>query len=410
MAQAGSEQPSPGEVPRGLLSGEACRSDVEDLKEELNALTDILLSQGIVCRGRLMAQLHRRRFQRSIQRFPLGGSTATMPDMTAVTEVLSRVGAHAGLTSGLNLRATCSSSSRGTSANVLRGNSTAQAYVIGGESNGHILSSAESLHSERMSSWEELCAPDSRTWAACAGLSGRLFICGGNDGVQVLNSVASFSPVANCWEAMPSLIRRREGAAAAAAGGLLYILGGGDGASVHDSTECLDPETGCWMLLPTLRYPRVGCAAGAIDGQVYVCGGSDGRESMSSVERYDPSRGEWEDLPPMSQDRERFGAAAVKRYLYVCGGWSSRGDGQVLVSAERYDPANGSWEDLAPMPQRRHGIAAACLDGRLLICGGSYGRQDVRSAEMYDPVAMAWVQMPGMHLSRNCAAIASLRY
>eukprot|EP00439_Symbiodinium_sp_Y106_P042664 s2689_g5.t1 len=83
---------------------------------------------------------------------------------------------------------------------------------------------------------------------------------------------------------------------------------------------------------------------------------------------------------------------------------------QVLRSVERFDPHLGHWEDLAPMPQRRHGVAAAALEGQLWVCGGSYGRQDVRTVEVYDVDTFAWVQMPSMHMPRNCASMAFVRF
>ncbi|CAE7226541.1 KLHL12 [Symbiodinium natans] len=167
------------------------------------------------------------------------------------------------------------------------------------------------------------------------------------------------------------------------------------------------------MLLPNMEVPRLGCAAVSLRGQAIVCGGSGRHGSLASVETYDAAEGQWQALPPMRDARERFAAAVVQGSIYVCGGWyytEAEPSARVLRSVERFDPRLGRWEDLAPMPQRRHGLAAGALGCQLWVCGGSYGRQDVRTVEVYDVDTFAWVQMPSMHMPRNCASMAFVRF
>lgn len=67
-----------------------------------------------------------------------------------------------------------------------------------------------------------------------------------------------------------------------------------------------------------------------------------------------------------------------------------------------------SWDLRSDMIDERGGhIAAALPDGTVLVAGGS-GTQLLKQAELYDPVANAWIQLPDMATPRHLAASASL--
>ncbi|CAK9101933.1 Kelch-like protein diablo [Durusdinium trenchii] len=102
---------------------------------------------------------------------------------------------------------------------------------------------------------------------------------------------------------------QRAGASAAACGGRLYVCGGAFGAQMLNSVERFDPKVGTWETLPPMSARRAYVAAATIAGTIHVFGGSDGGQCLLSSERFDPVANTWSQLPDMTE--RRSGAASV---------------------------------------------------------------------------------------------------
>jgi N-acetylneuraminic acid mutarotase len=75
---------------------------------------------------------------------------------------------------------------------------------------------------------------------------------------------------------------------------------------------------------------------------------------------------------------------------------------QDLTSAEVYDPKTGEWSDVASMEMSRQSAGGALLqDGRVLVAGGSDGVSVIADAEVYDPDADVWVEVAPMSQIRK---------
>merc|ERR1712232_260763 len=88
-------------------------------------------------------------------------------------------------------------------------------YLVGGHNQTiSTVSSAERFRPDSRR-WERLppmrC---SRAHAASAVLSGKLYVCGGNDGSETLHTVERFNPLTTMWEDLPPMLGRRWIAAA----------------------------------------------------------------------------------------------------------------------------------------------------------------------------------------------------
>merc|ERR1719183_2179005 len=96
-------------------------------------------------------------------------------------------------------------------------------------------------------------------------MAGRIYLCGGRDGVKFLSSVERFDPASPAsWETLRPMSARRAMAATAVLAGRLYVCGGHDGAEFRRSVERFDPERGTWELLPPMRGRRSSASACAI--------------------------------------------------------------------------------------------------------------------------------------------------
>lgn len=224
-----------------------------------------------------------------------------------------------------------------------------------------------------------------------------------------------------------------------------------------------DPERGVWdqAFLPvsdnaTNRWlppvPRVvhagGVSATAPDGTIYRVGGTgyplnrherDPRSwhqwaLLDVVQAYGPETHEWKERRPMRRTRQEFaGAFGADGKLYVFGGYGHRGSvheedyatkeefeaaaremraygKEALRSVEVYDPATDTWSERSPMPEGRHAMGAALgADGRIYVVGGAVSYSDPvgsRSVFVYDPTTDRWSEGPPLRRGRFHHAVA----
>ena len=133
--------------------------------------------------------------------------------------------------------------------------------------------------------------------------------------------------------------------AAAAVGGKIYIFGGFDGTNVLNSVMMYDPVTDMWTgglaPVPTLRGALYGVATKG--NKVYVIGGWDNVYPFSTlvgstVEAYKVSKDSWETgLSPMTTERAETGCVAHGGRIYVIGG-GQPGFGNPISACEVYKP------------------------------------------------------------------------
>lgn len=242
-----------------------------------------------------------------------------------------------------------------------------------------------------------------------------VYVCGGTNGNNALNSAEYLRPGADQWEPLPSFRIPRVGAVGVAYRGCLFLCGGSDEGGLGQATgnnlcsvDCFNPEHYAWEDVPDMLERRTAACGAALGDHLYVVGGEGGghREFvLGTVERlcYDTSiscsdRGAkekssafgWETAPPMRF--HRFGAACVSLQgrLYVCGGsiglFARR-------SAESFDPASGQWESLPDMCHWRVGAIAAAHGRRILICGGDLMSPSAPTMEQFDIDLHAWSEL-----------------
>lgn len=260
------------------------------------------------------------------------------------------------------------------------------------------------------------------------GGQGKLYVCGGGDGQEVLSSMEFLDLRTGRWHAGPSMSRPRQGAASVFAPDCFYVCGGSDGHGVLNSSERFDPLTGEWQAIPPMLMPRIAACVGALAGCIYVCGGKY-HVPLSSTERFDPRSCVWRQMPHMSQARAFAMAAVVNGRMVVIGG-VDQGDVQgwqppagsdsaleaayglcrlhlqgSLASAESFDAASETWSPLPPMAFRRCAAALASTRQRIYICGG-YDGADIRAAECFSAADSSWEILPPMLQARRNAVAA----
>jgi hypothetical protein len=78
--------------------------------------------------------------------------------------------------------------------------------------------------------------------------------------------------------------------------GLIYVVGGGDGREWLNSAEVFDPKRNKWSQIASLKIKRWKCGLVALGGYLYALGGMDSPQAgswgspLNSVERFSPGK------------------------------------------------------------------------------------------------------------------------
>ncbi|CAK9003541.1 unnamed protein product [Durusdinium trenchii] len=391
------------------FAGRDWQLQIENLKDEVRALKESVITKGFLSEDFFLSYLHRIRFQRVCQQHPwkhcpdekeVGLWSVLQAGLSKAVLGFAGVAAVGALCrASRELGAEASKAKKAV--DCLAAGGRGQVFICGGYDGSRLLSEVHRFD-PKANSWGSVPAlPVPREASVAAVLGGQIVVCGGFDGQRQLDQAVRFDPMAGTWQELPPMHCRRSGATAAVVQGHgLVVCGGFDGEEYLSSVERL---TDHWEMLPSMTFSREGASCAELWGKVYVCGGNDGANTLKEVERFNFEVGQWEALPPMLVRRDGPAAAALSGRIWVCGGF----DGQQslsLSSIECFDPHRGFWRKLRSMLSRRAGAACAVVSGQLYICGGYDGAQNLQECERLDPAQGMWELLPSM--PRRCGYCA----
>ena len=249
--------------------------------------------------------------------------------------------------------------------------------------------------------------PSSRQEVGVGVLDGKVYVIGGFQDGQTVNTVERYDPVSNRWDEvdpLPAPLPLNH-AAVAVVGSRLFVVGGlTQFFSPVDSLYCFDAEDEEWTEKASLPAARGACAAAVIDGLIYAAGGfPSARRQDFAV--YDPGADDWDPLPSMTAPRDHLAAAAVGGFFYAISGRSG-GFNALRPEVERYDPSTRMWSNVRDIPTPRAGIAAAVVNGRIYVFGGEGNVNNPPTntfleTEEYNPSTDEWRELAPMPIGKH---------
>ncbi|XP_040214883.1 kelch-like protein 10 [Rana temporaria] len=237
-----------------------------------------------------------------------------------------------------------------------------------------------------------------RAYHGTAYLNGYVYLVGGLDGINYLNSVTRFDPVRKIWQQVAPMNDNRCYVSTVVLENRLYAMGGFDGHIRLESAECYDPETNQWDLIAPMNEIRSDAKATILNGKIYICGGFNGEEYLFTAEVYNPTTDQWSMIAPMWNQRGGVGVIAYGDLIYAVGGSN---EGGRLSSAEVYNPANNSWTEISSMFSPRSNFGIEVLEDLLYVTGGFDGSRTTSEAEYYDRKTEEWYGIHDMNINRS---------
>ncbi|KDP28026.1 hypothetical protein JCGZ_19106 [Jatropha curcas] len=165
-----------------------------------------------------------------------------------------------------------------------------------------------------------------------------------------------------------------------------------------------DPEADRWHPLPKFLgdyadWHHFGFSCVCVYNRLLVIGGSYTPHDSSlpnqkplitdHVLQFDPFRKEWKSMAKMRTPRSHFASGVISGKVYVAGGRNSsctRG----LAYAEVYDPLADKWEELPPMPNPQMDCLGLSYKGKLHVLSDQVGLSDMNASQVFDISSKGW--------------------
>jgi len=208
--------------------------------------------------------------------------------------------------------------------------------------------------------------------------------------ITSLDEVATYTPGAAGWTALPALPKPRSSHAAAVIGRTLYVVGGwtlagsASTGTFADSALALDLDTKETRVLPQPFQARA-LAAAPLDGKLVALGGMNASGKLTrEVHVLDPKSGSWSRAADLPMDAFGIAASSTGDVLYA-----SARDGDVYA----LEKVDGAWRAVGALALPRFFHQLVAVDAQHLVAlggiSGMHGGPRIRVVETLDPTSEA---------------------
>jgi N-acetylneuraminic acid mutarotase len=214
-----------------------------------------------------------------------------------------------------------------------------------------------------------------------------LYVIGGYTGVYT-NAVWAYSPTTKTWTTKAAMPTARNGAAAVVEKNIIYVVGGYNGTDFLDTVESYNPATNTW----TEEAPMLGTkgipAAGLIGSTIVVADGTNAPNSVTGdTEDYNATTNKWTSLTADPTTRTGPCNGVIGSLLYDIAGYINNAGAATTVN-ESFSLSTDKWTTtLAPMPQGTMFGGSAVVNGQLYCLGGesTVNANPITYVQIYQP-------------------------
>lgn len=223
-------------------------------------------------------------------------------------------------------------------------------FAIGGESTEGITNSVEK-YDPNLDQWtNQSTKPIPVTDISAVAIGGKIYVPGGRTATgQVTNALDIYAPIDDTWEQGADLPSGLSAYAMVSHEGYLYLFGGWDGRQAVDTVFQYDPNSDSWLTLSPMPTARAYPGVSIVEGNIYVIGGFDGDQALTNNEIYHPDlefgdSSPWEVGESLPNPRYAMGVASLADTIYVIGGKSEPGDN---LSYLELPPNSNDWNNFS---------------------------------------------------------------
>ncbi|XP_014189885.2 kelch-like protein 10 [Haplochromis burtoni] len=140
----------------------------------------------------------------------------------------------------------------------------------------------------------------------------------------------------------------------------IYICGGFNGNECLQTAECYNPETDQWTMISPMNSRRRGIGVIAYADHVFAVGGFDGNRRLRTAEAYNPQTNTWNLVSSMLTRRSNFGIEVINNRLFAVGGFNGF---TTTFNVEYYDASTNRWFKACDMGIFRSALSCCVVSG-----------------------------------------------
>ncbi|CAM4590496.1 hypothetical protein PO909_031170 [Leuciscus waleckii] len=210
---------------------------------------------------------------------------------------------------------------------------------------------------------------ENKKWVefACVTFRNEVYISGGK---ETLHDVWKYNASLNKWIQIEYLSTGRWRHKMAVVGGKVYVLGGFDGTQRLNSVEAYDPFHNCWTEAAPLMLSVSSFSAASYDKCIFVIGGGpNGKLATNNMQSFDSLSNKWSLKCPMPTEAKCTNAVTFKDAIFVVGG--------AMKALYSYSPLEDSWTLIIQLGCERASCGIAACNNKLFITGGRDDKNEV---------------------------------
>lgn len=263
-------------------------------------------------------------------------------------------------------------------------------YAIGGETLQGVTGKVESFDPVTNSWQTKSPKPLPVADVEAAMIGGKIFVPGGRlASGEITNIMEVYDPYKDFWELGAALPKALSAYALVTFEGRLYLFGGWDGNQYLDTVFVYDPSRGTWMTRTPMPTRRGFAGAVVVGGKFFVIGGFNGTNALAVSEVYHPDRDQglgspWEKGVSLPEGRYALGISSVTDVIYLVGG---RGDTNAILQPLLYNPRTNSWKKFEePILPVGYGLTLVPSGNYLYIIGGRDAQVTINHTLAYQAI------------------------
>ena len=274
------------------------------------------------------------------------------------------------------------SSNRWTSIQELPLNLSAMGFVryenqfilIGGENETGVLQDVWSYETGNDSWIEKSPIPEPVKEIQAAILGEKIYVPGGSgDDNLPISELFIYDPRADTWETGSSLPVKISSYGMVPYEGKLYVFGGYDGEDYLNTIYVYDPYSNEWNLLGEMPYSCAGLTAVVLGGRIHIMGGINEEGILDTHQVYIPQRDEigepaWLDAASLPTPRYGMNSTVLAEMIYIAGG---KNEISGVLPVIQYLTPKDSWTEIDNPPNPIGNLPAVVpFETRLYVLGG----------------------------------------
>ena len=233
-------------------------------------------------------------------------------------------------------------------------------YIIGGFDGQNYYDSVRRINIINFNKSEEPPMNSKRCYVSCCISGKTIWAIGGMDGNKRLDSCECYTigQSGQSWKNMPNMNEKRSDADSTAHDGKIYVVGGFNGTDCLNSVEFFDNDTFQWTKITPMNSKRSGPSAVCLNDKIFAVGGFDDLNRLRSAEYYCSKTNTWHYTKNMINPRSNFGIEVLDNRIIAIGGFNGY---QTTSNVEAYDDENDEWYELPDMKVFRSALACVTI-------------------------------------------------